>query len=86
LYTILMDNSTMNIEIDGHTDNVGNPELNLQLSIDRANAVKDYLIKKGIKHHRIIAKGFGGTKPVASNTTEETRKLNRRVAFTILTL
>ena len=86
LYTVMIDNPEMNIEIDGHTDNVGNPELNLQLSIDRSNAVKDYLIKKGIKHHRIIAKGFGGTKPVASNTTEETRKLNRRVALTILTL
>jgi OOP family OmpA-OmpF porin len=86
LYTILQDNPAMEIEIDGHTDNVGNSDLNMQLSIDRASTVKDYLIKKGISHSRIVATGFGGTKPIASNTTEETRKLNRRVAFTILKL
>ena len=86
LYTILIDNPAMTIEIDGHTDNVGNPEANQQLSIDRANAVKNYLIVKGIKQNRITASGFGGSKPVASNTTEETKKLNRRVEFTILTL
>ncbi len=86
LYTILQDNPAMEIEIDGHTDNVGNPDLNMQLSIDRANTVRNYLIKKGISHARIVAKGFGGTAPIASNVTEETRKLNRRVAFTILKL
>ena len=86
LFIILQDNPGMNIEIDGHTDNIGDAALNLRLSIERANAVRDYLLKKGIVHTRIIAKGFGGTKPVASNETEETKKLNRRVEFTILKL
>jgi outer membrane protein OmpA-like peptidoglycan-associated protein len=86
LFRILQDNSTMEIEIDGHTDNVGDAALNLQLSIERANTVRNYLIQKGIVHTRVIAKGFGGTKPVASNDTEETKKLNRRVEFTIIKL
>ena len=84
LSRILQENSTMEIEIDGHTDNVGDAALNLQLSIERANTVRNYLIQKGIVHTRVIAKGFGGTKPVASNDTEETKKLNRRVEFTII--
>ena len=86
LFVVLQENPGMQIEIDGHTDNVGDAILNMQLSIDRANAVRDYLIKKGIVHTRIITKGFGGTKPVSSNDTEETKKLNRRVEFTILKL
>jgi len=86
LFNILQENPSMDIEIDGHTDNIGDAALNLQLSIERANTVRDYLLKKGIVHTRIIAKGFGGTKPVASNETEETKKLNRRVEFTILKL
>jgi OOP family OmpA-OmpF porin len=86
LFVILQGNAGMEIEIDGHTDNVGDAALNIQLSIDRANAVKDYLIKKGVVHTRISTKGFGGNKPVASNDTEETKKLNRRVEFTILKL
>ncbi|WP_018343375.1 OmpA family protein [Cytophaga aurantiaca] len=86
LFIILQNNPNMSIEIDGHTDNVGNPELNLKLSQDRSNTVRDYLINKGIVHTRITTKGFGGTKPIASNDTEETKKLNRRVEFTILKL
>ena len=86
LFAVLQENPGMQIEIDGHTDNVGDAILNMQLSIDRANAVRDYLIKKVIVHTRIITKGFGGTKPVSSNDTEETKKLNRRVEFTILKL
>lgn len=86
LFIVLQNNPAMNIEIDGHTDNAGNQDLNLQLSIDRANAVKEYLITKGVARNRITTKGFGGTKPIASNATEETKKLNRRVEFTILAL
>ena len=86
LFVILQDNPNMEIEIDGHTDNVGDAALNIQLSIERANSVRDYLINKGIVHTRINTKGFGGSKPVASNDTEETKKLNRRVEFTILKL
>jgi OOP family OmpA-OmpF porin len=86
LYLILQNNPVMEIEIDGHTDNVGDPIINMQLSNDRANAVKDYLLKKGIAPGRIVTKGFGGTKPIVSNDTEELKKLNRRVEFTILKL
>ena len=67
------------IEISGHTDNTGNADANLKLSQDRANAVRDYLIKRAIAANRVIAKGYGDTKPVASNDTEEGRSKNRRI-------
>ncbi|MBN2530287.1 MAG: OmpA family protein [Deltaproteobacteria bacterium] len=66
------------IELSGHTDNVGKPKKNLKLSEDRANAVRDYLISKGIEGDRIIAVGYGQERPIASNDTEEGRQLNRR--------
>lgn len=66
------------IELSGHTDNRGNPQKNLTLSEDRANAVRDYLISKGIDGDRIIAVGYGQERPIASNDTEEGRQLNRR--------
>jgi OOP family OmpA-OmpF porin len=69
---------TMVIEIAGHTDNVGNKDANQKLSEDRANAVRNYLIKKGISADRIVAKGYGDTQPVADNTTEEGKHKNRR--------
>lgn len=84
LVNILKENETMKIEISGHTDNVGDPGLNLDLSKKRANAVKNYLMKKGITQTRVISKGYGGTKPIADNKYEYTKKLNRRVEFTIL--
>jgi OmpA-OmpF porin, OOP family len=71
------------IEIDGHTDNVGTPESNLKLSLDRANAVRNYLIQHGIAATRITAKGFGDTQPAATNDTEEGRQKNRRTEVTI---
>ncbi|RYF86311.1 MAG: OmpA family protein, partial [Chitinophagaceae bacterium] len=71
------------IVIEGHTDSQGNANLNLQLSYDRVNEVKKYLVSKGIAKNRIETKGWGGQKPIASNSKEETRKLNRRVEFTI---
>jgi OmpA-OmpF porin, OOP family len=86
LVLILQDNAHMTIEIDGHTDNGGAPESNMTLSVDRANAVKDYLIKKGIAASRITTKGFGGTKPITLEDTEEAKQLNRRVEFIILGL
>jgi outer membrane protein OmpA-like peptidoglycan-associated protein len=72
------------IEIGGHTDNTGNSEKNLRLSEERAKAVRDYLIKHGIDAKRVIAKGYGDTKPIASNDTEEGRKRNRRTEIVIL--
>ncbi|MBN2342953.1 MAG: OmpA family protein [Deltaproteobacteria bacterium] len=66
------------IELSGHTDNEGKPKKNLKLSEDRANAVRDYLISKGIDGNRIIAVGYGQERPIASNDTEAGRQLNRR--------
>lgn len=84
LVTIMENNPTMEIEIGGHTDNQGNLELNKKLSEDRAKAVMNYLVSKGISEKRITWKGYGGSKPIASNATEASKKLNRRVEFTIL--
>lgn len=81
----LTNNPNMTIEVAGHTDNVGADEYNLRLSDDRANSVRTYLISKGIVQSRIKAKGYGETKPIADNETDEGRQLNRRVEFTILT-
>ncbi|HPH86357.1 MAG TPA: OmpA family protein, partial [Ferruginibacter sp.] len=72
------------IEIGGHTDNVGKPASNLKLSLDRANAVRDYLIGKGINPERLTAKGYGMTEPVAENNTEDGRAQNRRTEVKIL--
>ena len=73
-----------NLILSGHTDNVGSEEFNLKLSTKRAEAVKDYLINKGIAAERITAKGFGETMPIAPNDTEQNRALNRRVEFFIV--
>ena len=70
-------------EIVGHTDNVGRPEKNKQLSADRAQAVKNFLVEKGITDEsRMITSGVGDTKPIATNTTAEGRAKNRRIEFT----
>ncbi|SHJ81285.1 WD40-like Beta Propeller Repeat [Hymenobacter daecheongensis DSM 21074] len=79
----LTDNPAVNIRLEGHTDNQGRAELNQQLSEDRVAEVRRYLVTRGVAEGRISTIGFGGTKPRASNAKEETRKLNRRVEFTI---
>lgn len=84
LVKILNENPTMAIEIAGHTDNVGNTQKNLQLSQNRADAVKNYLQKNGVAANRLSSKGYGQNKPVAANNTEEGRQTNRRVEFSIL--
>jgi outer membrane protein OmpA-like peptidoglycan-associated protein len=76
-------NPTVEIELAGHTDNRGTPNQLATLSRQRVTTVKNYLVSKGIESKRITGKGYGGTKPVASNDTEETRALNRRVEFII---
>lgn len=83
LVKVLTDNPELKIEISGHTDNVGDAALNLKLSEDRVTTIKNYLISKHISTKRLSGKGYGGSKPIASNATEETRKLNRRVEFII---
>ncbi|MGG9961448.1 OmpA family protein [Ferruginibacter sp. SUN106] len=72
------------IEVGGHTDNVGTAAKNLVLSQDRANTVRAYLLTKGIDPSRVTAKGYGATKPVASNATADGRAQNRRTEVTIL--
>jgi outer membrane protein OmpA-like peptidoglycan-associated protein len=74
---------TLEILFEGHTDNQGDFQLNLKLSEERIEEVKVYLISKGVPSERITTKGWGQTRPIASNATEERRKLNRRVEFTI---
>lgn len=82
LVDLLERNPKMEIMINGHTDSQGNEEANKLLSEARAKAVFDYLIEKGIGNE-IDFKGYGSVKPVSSNTTEEGRKLNRRVEFEV---
>jgi len=84
LVKILNDNPGMEIEINGHTDNVGNDESNLVLSQKRAAAVVTYLLGKGVLSERLDSAGFGETQPVAPNETEDGRALNRRVEFMIV--
>ncbi len=81
--SILKENTTYNLEIDGHTDNSGNAKANQLLSQKRANAVKKYLITKGIKASRLFAAGFGQEQPVESNDTPEGKAKNRRVEFKV---
>lgn len=83
LVRIMKDNETIEIQLEGHTDGRGDPKANLILSEQRVEAVKQYLVSKGISEKRIVGKGYGGTKPRVSNDTEENRKLNRRVEFKI---
>jgi len=71
------------IEVNGHTDSRGSDAYNLQLSQRRANAVKAYLVKKGVDRAIITSKGFGESQPVATNSTPEGRRQNRRISFSI---
>jgi outer membrane protein OmpA-like peptidoglycan-associated protein len=86
LFIIMQDSPQMKIEISGHSDNTGNPVVNAKLSTDRARAVVDYLIKKGIDRTRLSYMGYGSDQPIAENTTAAGRAQNRRVEFKILGL
>jgi outer membrane protein OmpA-like peptidoglycan-associated protein len=81
---MLIEYPQMVIEIAGHTDNVGDDNLNLVLSQKRADAVKAYLVNKGGNAKQITAKGYGETKPIADNTTDDGKLKNRRVEFSVL--
>jgi len=76
---LMLNYPELKIEIQGHTDNVGSADYNLNLSNKRANTVKAYLLLFGVEKERMFSKGYGLTKPIASNDTEEGRTLNRRV-------
>ena len=74
----------MKIEIGGHTDSRGSTAYNQRLSESRARAVVEYLSSKGIDSRRLKFKGYGSSKPIDTNSTEEGRARNRRVEFTVL--
>ena len=84
LVEVLRENPEVEIALSGHTDNTGSAKKNLELSQKRVERVKDYLVNNGIKENRISGRGFGSSRPIASNASEKTRKLNRRVEFTII--
>jgi len=84
LADFLGDNPRIRILLEGHTDNVGNSQLNKELSLNRASAVRQVLVDHGVDFERIRIAGWGGTKPIASNQTEEGRVKNRRVEMVIV--
>lgn len=84
LVNLMQDNPKMRIEIGGHTDDQGSASYNLRLSESRAKAVADYLIAKGIDPKRLQYRGYGKTRPIADNKTEEGQAKNRRVEIKIL--
>lgn len=84
LVQLMFDNINLKVEIDGHTDNVGNKADNITLSLNRANAVLNYIASKGISKTRLTAKGFGDTKPIESNDTEEGKSHNRRTEINVI--
>lgn len=81
---LLRQNPRLKVEIGGHTDNVGKPADNQRLSEQRAKAVRDYLISKGIAESSLTYKGYGESKPVASNDSEQGRAQNRRTEMKII--
>jgi OOP family OmpA-OmpF porin len=83
-YEILSANRTLRVEISGHTSSEGDPNRNLDLSLLRAEAVKQYLLRRGISDDRVQTVGHGSDKPVASNANERGREQNRRIEFRIL--
>ncbi|MBK7312181.1 MAG: OmpA family protein [Sphingobacteriaceae bacterium] len=83
LVDFLKNNPKMEIELGGHTDNVGSDDYNIKLSQQRTESVLNYLASKGINKTRLQAKGYGKNNPVATNDTEEGKSINRRVEFTI---
>lgn len=85
LETMLAQNPGIQVEISGHTDRIGTKAYNKNLSQRRANAVKNYLVNKGIDARRVVSMGYGEEKPLASNDDEvEGRELNRRVEFVVI--
>jgi outer membrane protein OmpA-like peptidoglycan-associated protein len=79
----MTENPKVEIELSGHTDNVGKPDYNMNLSQKRAESVRAYVLSRGVDSKRITAKGYGMNKPIASNETSMGRDQNRRVEFMI---
>ena len=80
----MVKNPQIRIEISGHTDNVGSDAMNQKLSEDRASAVANYLFDKGIDRQRVRSVGYGKTRPIDTNDTEQGRANNRRTMFEII--
>ncbi|NOX43169.1 MAG: OmpA family protein [Gammaproteobacteria bacterium] len=79
----LQENQHLQLEVAGHTDNTGDHQYNVNLSTSRAQSVRQYLVDKGVAADRLIARGYGPDKPIASNDTREGRNQNRRVELTL---
>jgi len=84
LINIMKQNATMEIELGGHTDNNGREVSLIVLSQDRVGVVKKYMMSQGIAGKRITGKGYGPSRPLVKNDTEEHRRMNRRVEFKII--
>lgn len=87
LYTVVMwlkENPNAKVEVSGHTDNVGSPAYNQDLSERRAKAVYDYFVASGVDASRLSYKGYGMEKPIADNATPEGRQQNRRVELNVI--
>jgi outer membrane protein OmpA-like peptidoglycan-associated protein len=84
VFRFLENNPGMKLEISGHTDNTGTLRINQKLSRDRAKAVVDYLLGRGIPEGMLVYEGYADTQPVAPNNTPEGRERNRRVEFKVL--
>ncbi len=76
----------MKIQLEGHTDRLGGRKANLELSENRVEAIKRYLMDQGIHHKRIKTRAFGESRPISTENTDESRKLNRRVEVRILSI
>ena len=83
LFKILNSDVTLRVDIGGHTDNAGTEEGNVTLSHDRAKAVNDYLISKGIAHERLTYEGYGSSKPVNKNISAADKAQNRRTELNL---
>jgi OOP family OmpA-OmpF porin len=81
---MLKKHSSVRVEISGHTSSEGDPDFNSQLSQDRANAVRNWLIRAGVPESQLEARGAGSTEPMGDNETAEGRRVNRRIEFRIL--
>ena len=83
LLNFMQNNAKLNIEIEGHTDNMGSKSHNLKLSENRARSVYNFLVTNGIDSNRMSYRGFGSSQPIATNSTDEGRASNRRTAFRV---
>ena len=81
---MMKDNDKIIIQLEGHTDNLGNADANLELSQKRVDAVKKYIVSRGIQKSRVKTKAFGGSQPITNGVTPEARNMNRRVELRIL--